>query len=80
MRRMEVLQKRLRYQEQAMEDEKSGVDNMMQNIIEQGLKTGKKDVCVFKDLLGEKDQVDDKKKGLIDGKIEEGCAYILQNQ
>jgi len=32
---------------------------------------------VFKDLLGEKDQVDDKKKGLIDGKIEEGCAYIL---
>ena len=34
MKRMEVLQKRLKYQEQAMQDEKSGVDNMMQNIIE----------------------------------------------
>ena len=29
MMRMEVLQKRLAYQQQAMEDEKSGVDNMM---------------------------------------------------
>ena len=63
-----------------MQDEKSGVDNMMQNIIEQGLKNKDKTQCIFSDLIDEKtgNKIDDA-KSKIDEKITNGCAYILSD-
>lgn len=64
-----------------MQDEKNGVDSMMQNIIEQGLKNGDQSKCHFKELVDE--QTGKPKEGAkdkIDEYMEKGCAYILNDQ
>lgn len=87
-KRMVVLQKRLDYQKQAMVDEKSGVDNMMKNIIEQEMRTGDIQICLAKEffqegMMDDKDKVRqmmETNKDRIEGFIQNGCSYILKNK
>ena len=87
-KRMMVLQKRLDYQKQAMADEKSGVDNMMKNIIEQEMRTGDVQICLATRFFTDS-MIDDKEKvrtmvqnskDEIEKFISTGCSYILKNK
>ena len=70
-----------------MNDEKAGIDNMMKNIIERGIREGDKSVCLYN---AKSVWVDYEKKGCqqlsenwrsyVETTIQKGCSKILENQ
>lgn len=86
--RMSKLQERLRAQEANMNDEKTGIDNMMKNIIEGGIREGDKTVCQYKpEKVWEKYSTRGCEKLIgsswqkeVEDTIKKGCSKILENQ